>query len=142
MPSMQIFGTCGQTIKIPVNGVLVSFTCVPTEPATPDDPEGAVPPDPEVSPVDPVLLGPIELDPGGVAYATVDTVTINPRVLHRELFTQPDEVVAGARPVVITIPTGVALDMAEVVDRLQAARAERRPVRFQVEAVTDRLEGR
>ena len=104
--------------------------------------QGAVPPDPEVSPVDPVLLGPIELDPGGVAYATVDTVTINPRVLHRELFTQPDEVVAGARPVVITIPTGVALDMAEVVDRLQAARAERRPVRFQVEAVTDRLEGR
>jgi hypothetical protein len=130
---MQIFGTCGQTISLPVNGVTISFTCLPSidQPAGFEDTrpsEQQAPPQfPVVVPVEPVDLG-----PGHIARITRDHVILNSNEIRPERFASVEEISPETPPYVVQITPGADISAADWSSALESARDEGRPIQFWV----------
>jgi hypothetical protein len=130
---MQIFGTCGQTISLPVNGVIFSFTCLPSiaQPAGSEDTKPSEQQSPPqtliVVPVDPVDLG-----PGQIALVTSDHVILNSNEIRPERFASVEEISPETPPYVVEVTPGTDISAADWSSAFESARDAGRPIRFRV----------
>jgi hypothetical protein len=112
---LQVVGVCGQTINVLVQGVIVSFTCLPPDKAHEDEEKGGG-----------VDIGKSDLSGGHTALLLESDAL--------DLVASPRDLVPGAEPVVVRVPTGAQVALRDLSESLEQARATGSPVRLEIKS--------
>jgi hypothetical protein len=112
---VQVFGTCGQTLNVIVQGVTVSFTCL----------EAVVHARAVVQP------GPAP-GPGGVALA-LTALRLDPELLSANVIASSRDLDPASEPLVVPVERGSDISLSDLRSTLEQARDAGQVVRLHIE---------